>query len=207
MEGCTRCVYERNLFRKPIASSIIDQYQSLRWHSNPFQSGTSFVTLDGTHAYRYYRHLEIVGHSRFLFLWSRNEFRRVSETKARCLWLSQNYSGKILIWLSFTLLHSFPIVSMLSLFATCTAYKYLGNDISSVTYRRGDSCRNSLAWNFNIGTLLYPHGSHWQNARKAGKWVNIQESVIDKLTHVTIARHRSVAGDSKIFLRDKPTSP
>lgn len=67
----------------------------------------------------------------------------------------------------------------------------MGNHISTVTYRRGDSCRNSLILNFNA-CFFIRYKSRWRYAhRKAGKWVNIQEAllhVIDKLTHVTIAR-------------------
>lgn len=106
-----------------------------------------FRDLNGTHAYRYYRHLMIVAVLVFLFL--------IEEINYVCHIFSQigkrdvsgfprnNYSRKILIKLSFISLQCNVI------FCQFTACKFPRNDISNVTYRRGDSCRNSSVLNFN----------------------------------------------------------
>lgn len=97
-----------------------------------------------------------------------------SETKARCLWLSQE--RLLMKDLNRTGFYVTAFVLVLQCRNFLPVYCL---QMSRKRYfkRHGDSCRNLSVLNFNA-CFSYPHKSHWRNARKAGKWVNIQEMLL-----------------------------
>lgn len=165
-------------------SEIYFESRSHHWLSTSTSLSVGTRTLFNPNTFLFFRDLGVTARTRkssslyitiseivaipvFRF-WSRNKFCHAS-----CLWpvksetravlgdfpMENDYSPKILIEPSFRLYCTFVLYhfSAASLFASLLAYKYPRDDISYVTYRRGDSCRNSSALNFNARFFLYPH--------------------------------------------------